>query len=129
MQHDVLLRNYHLQPSRILHRVVSVGELKPIHYVRWKDRQVLIPDTALRFRVDSVRRPVDQLILSGNPKVYLRTLVRSFQLRQVVVDASVPRWNALMWKRGCEAPGTPFHDVTDKGAFVMSLQTPTFAAS
>jgi competence protein ComEC len=121
VQEDHLLRNYHLQPSRILHRVAPVGGSKPLHSFRWKDRQVLILDAALRFKVDSVPRRVDLLILSGNPKVYMQTLARSFQLRQVVVDASVPRWKALLWKRDCDSLRIPFHDVADKGAFVMSL--------
>lgn len=121
VQQDVILRNYHVQPSRILHRITPVDERKPIHSFRWNNRQVLILDTTLRFTVDSVQRPVDLLILSGNPKVYMNTLVRSFRLRQVVADASVPRWKALLWKRDCAALRIPFHDVADKGAFVMSL--------
>lgn len=86
VQEDVLLRNYHVQPSRILHQVVPVGEIKPIHSFQWKNRQVLILESALRLKVDSVRRPVD-----------------------------------LLWKRDCETLHIPFHDVADKGAFVMNL--------
>jgi competence protein ComEC len=96
-------------------------ESKPIHSFQWQGRQVLILDTALRFKVDPVPRPVDLLILSGNPKVYMHKLARSFRLRQVVVDASVPRWKALLWQRDCDSLRIPFHDVADKGAFVMSL--------
>jgi competence protein ComEC len=121
VQQDLQLRNYHLQPSRILHRVEEVAVPKDLHSFRWQGKQVLIIDTTLRLKRDIIARPIDLLILSGSPKLYMHTLVRTFQPKQVVADASVPRWKATLWKRDCDSLRIPFHDVSDKGAFVMTL--------
>jgi competence protein ComEC len=50
----------------------------------------------------------------------MSTLAQSFQLRQVVADASVPRRKAALWKRDCDSLRVPFYDVAGKGAFVLT---------
>lgn len=114
------LRTYHLQPSRVLHRVAPVLPVSPLQSFTWKGQQVLIIDSTVQLRTDTTRAKVDLLILSGNPKVYMNRLAQRFQLGQVVVDASVPRWKAALWKRDCAALRIPFYDVEEKGAFVLS---------
>jgi competence protein ComEC len=120
VQQDPLLRSYHLQPSRVLHRLPPVVPAAPLQSFTWSGKQVLIIDTTIRLKKDSAQGKVDLLILSGNPKVYMTELVQCFQPAQVVADASVPRWKAVLWKRDCTALGVPFYDVEEKGAFVLS---------
>lgn len=120
VQDDLLLRSYHIQPSRVLHRVAPVSPPSHLHSFRWGGRQVLLIDSTVRLKTDSAQRQVDLLILSGNPNVYMATLAQRFRLRQVVADASVPRWKAALWKRDCDSLRLPFYDVEEKGAFVLS---------
>ncbi|HEY1115724.1 MAG TPA: ComEC/Rec2 family competence protein [Chitinophagaceae bacterium] len=120
LQEDVLLRNYHMQPSRVLHRVAPVNPSPHLHSFTWQGQQVLLIDSTVRLKRDSAQQQVDLLILSGNPKVYITTLAQSFRLRQVVADASVPRWKAVLWKRDCDSLRIPFYAVEEKGAFVLS---------
>jgi competence protein ComEC len=48
-------------------------------------------------------------------------LVSSLNIRQVVIDGSVPSWKARYWKKDCDSLGIPYHDVSIQGAFVMNL--------
>ena len=121
VQQDELLRAYHLQPSRILHRVAEVPLANTPRAFTWSDKQVLIIDTTVQLKQEAAVRSVDLLILSGNPKLYMQDLVRTFLPKQIVADASVPRWKAVLWKRDCDSLRIPFHDVSAKGAFVMTL--------
>lgn len=120
VQEDLLLRSDNLQPSRVLHRVVPVSPPSHLQSFRWQGRQVLLIDSTVQLSKEDPPQPVDLLILSGNPRLYLPGLAQSFRVAQVVADASVPRWKAALWKRDCEALHIPFHDAEEKGAFVLS---------
>ena len=118
---DGFERNFHLQPSRTLHRV-SPGALAfpPKHFV-FSGKQFLLLDEALPFATVSPRPPVDVLILSKNPKLYITKLLRSFELKQVVIDGSVPAWKAALWKKDCDSLKIPCYDVSERGAYVLNL--------
>ena len=44
-----------------------------------------------------------------------------FNIKQVVFDGSVPFWKLPYWKKDCDSLHIPYHDVSEKGAFVMNL--------
>ena len=58
---------------------------------------------------------VDVLILSGNPRLYLNQLSQNLQIRQVVVDGSVPHWKARLWQRDCDSLKIPYQTYPKKG--------------
>jgi competence protein ComEC len=66
--------------------------------------------------------PVDLLLVSGNPKLYFTQLTKTFSVKQVVFDSSCPFWKTNLWKKDCDSLHIPYHDVSEKGAFVMSLR-------
>ena len=66
--------------------------------------------------------PVDLLLVSGNPKLYFNNLAKTFSVKQVVFDGSCPSWKINYWKRDCDSLHIPYHDVSEKGAFVMSFR-------
>jgi competence protein ComEC len=117
---DGFERNFHLQPSRILHRITP--QQLP---VQRKDfvlagKQFLLLDEALPFAAVEPRQKIDVLVLSRNPKIYIPKLLHSFQLGQVVIDGSVPPWKAALWKKDCDSLRIPCYDVSENGAFVMN---------
>ena len=65
---------------------------------------------------------IDLLLISGNPKLYFNKLAETFSIRQVVFDGSCPAWKVNYWKKDCDSLHIPYHDVSEKGAFVMSLR-------
>lgn len=117
--------NFHLKPARTLFRTHADGE-----YPGWKDqsfqqigtKKILFIDRAITFDHTGSPPAVDLLILSGNPEIYMKKLASSLTIAQVVFDSSVPAWKSRYWKKDCDSLHISWHDVSMKGAFVMSLQ-------
>lgn len=122
---DGFTRNFHLKPSRILYRIKKTESLSDLllteNYVSFKGKKVLLLEEAVSFLPDADKPVVDLLILSGNPKLYMKKLAGSLEIKQVVFDASVPAWKTNHWKKDCDSLHIPWHDVTTKGAFVMKV--------
>ncbi len=110
--------NFHLKPSRILHRT-KADSLPCPAFFSLHGRQVLILDSLYSWKKPAKKTRLDLLVMSGNPKIYIRDLVESFEIRQLVIDGSVPAWKAAYWKKDCREEGIPFHDVSENGAFIM----------
>lgn len=111
------LYNFHLAPSRILHRAMpSVKMFQKAFDVGGK--KVLLIDTTIHFKKES-KPVVDVLILSNNPKLQIHQLQQSLQIGQVVIDASVPHWKAAVWQKSCDSLQINCYNVAEKGAFVM----------
>jgi competence protein ComEC len=118
---DDFLRNFHIQPSRVLHRIKEDSSYSIKKSFRFFDKEILIADTAIAFKNTGLKPVIDVLVLSKNPKVYINNLVQTVTLKQVVADGSVPAWKAKLWKQDCDSLHIPFYDVTQNGAFVMKL--------
>jgi competence protein ComEC len=78
-------------------------------------------DKPVLFTQQSNKSTIDLLVISKNPKIYMNQLVAALDIRQVVFDGSVPAWKMNYWKKDCDSLHIPYHDVNEKGAFVMSL--------
>lgn len=121
--YDDFIRNFHLQPSRILHRVSLAGTnntaLKSFAFC---GKQIVILDEETSLLSTPIKQMVDVLVLSKNPRLYVSTLANAFAVKQVVVDGSVPPWKAVLWQKDCDSLRIPCHNVAEQGAFVMNLQ-------
>ncbi len=117
--------NFHLKPSRILQRVAAVRQLRNLtiidHYVSFNDRDILLVDNTFSFSKTSTRHPLDLVVVSKSPKFSISRLNDSFVINQMVFDGSVPASKLKYWKRDCDSLHIPYHDVSEKGAFVMNL--------
>ncbi len=119
-------QNFHLKPSRTLQRITltdSLGTLTGLdqQYV-FGNKTVLFIEKAIAKSVTPQVLPVDLLILSQNPKLYVNQLTEKIQPRQVVIDGSVPQWKARRWKQDFDSLHIPCHNVNEQGAFVMNLR-------
>ena len=117
---DGFERNFHLQPSRILHRISLEKTAAGPNYFTLGGKHVLLLDEALPFASAQPKRTMDLLVLSKNPKLYIPKLLSCFALKQVVIDGSVPPWKAALWKKDCDSLKIPCYDVSEKGAFVLN---------
>ncbi|MEO7982511.1 MAG: ComEC/Rec2 family competence protein [Bacteroidota bacterium] len=119
-------RNFHLKPSRTLNRVKEADALDNLlvyeNYLSYRDKHILLLDESIAFAPQESKPAIDLLVLSKNPKVYMKKLAAALEIRQVVFDGSVPAWKANYWKKDCDSLHIPWYDVTIKGAFVMKLQ-------
>ncbi|MFI5132942.1 MAG: ComEC/Rec2 family competence protein, partial [Chitinophagales bacterium] len=122
---DDFPRNFHLKPSRILYRIAVTTAPDDFHphdkYITCGQKRIMLIDEPVSFVKSKNRQPVDLLVISKNPKIYISRLVNSFEIKQIVFDGSVPAWRLNYWKKDCDSLHIPYYDVNEKGAFVMKL--------
>jgi competence protein ComEC len=123
---DDFSRNFHLKPSRILNRAIDgsvIALSQSDKYFSFNGKHVLLLNEEMMFSEDPADKPeLDLLILSGNSKLYISKLAGAFTINRVVIDGSVPASKSNYWKRDCDSLHIPWHDVSEKGAFVMNLR-------
>jgi competence protein ComEC len=121
---DDFLQNFHMKPSRTLHRirpVSSLSNLKPSYpFYLFNGRRFLFVDQPIKFTSER-RIPVDVIILSKNPRIYINQLAAVFDCKHYVFDASNPLWKIKLWKKDCDSLHLPHHSVAEKGAFELDL--------
>jgi competence protein ComEC len=120
--YDDFIRNFHIQPSRVLHRM-NQNQALPIncHDFEFCSKHIAIIDSTQYFVLIQPKQKIDVLILSENPKLYISNLLKTFEINQIVIDGSVPQWKAKLWKHDCDSLNIHCFDVSEKGAFVMNL--------
>jgi len=71
----------------------------------------------------SARLPfeLDLLVISKNASFNLPQFASRNNIRHVVFDGSVSGGKTARWKKDCDSLRIKYHDVTENGAFVMSL--------
>jgi competence protein ComEC len=122
VQADDFLRNFHLEPSRILHRTSPSSTLPalmgsgPLYLFNGKYIMVVNKATV---SLPSVS--LDALILSGNSPLQLNLLLQHAQVKQVIADASNAPWRVRQWQQACEAMHIPFHNVAEQGAYYIDF--------
>ncbi len=125
LQHDDLLQKFHLQPCRLLHRVINTFNpgniLVEKNFFRFGNTSFLLFDTSLDLTTFYPKTPIDIIILSNNPPIQIAQLTGAFQCRQFVFDASNPAWKVAKWQQECAQLGLAAFSVADKGAFVFNL--------
>jgi competence protein ComEC len=121
---DNFLQNFHLKPSRTLNRIGPASDLPnfgtsyPFYLLSGK--KVLLIDQPLKFASEA-KIPVDVIILSKNPRIYITQLAEVFDCKQYVFDASNPLWKIKLWKKDCDSLHLPHYSVAEKGAFELDL--------
>ncbi|MFN2457042.1 MAG: ComEC/Rec2 family competence protein [Chitinophagaceae bacterium] len=114
------IRNFHVQPSRIIHRIKPNPEILPLKIFSFYKKKIMIIDTTVQFN-SAIKPVVDVLVLSKNPTIYIKRLTEALQIKQIVIDGSVPAWKVKRWKNDCDSLRVPCYDVSELGAFVMKL--------
>ena len=119
------LQNFHLTPSRLLHRIypmdtgTSLVNLHPLYF--FGNTRILIIDSSTRFIPTDQKIKIDIVIISKNPRLNIKDLLATIECRQIVIDSSNPLWKANQWFSDCSQAGISCHNVTTDGAFVMNL--------
>jgi competence protein ComEC len=125
LQQDDLLQKFHLQPCRLLHRVINSFNpgniLVEKNFYRFGNTSFLLFDGPFDLSKFYPKTPVDIIILSNNPSIQIAQLTGVFKCRQFVFDASNPAWKIAKWQQECAQLGLLAFSVADKGAFVFNL--------
>lgn len=115
--------SYQLQPSRILYGV-KAGAVSAVisgQFIAGEHRSVLIFDKPVSHSPGQPKIPVDIIILSGNPKLYINQLAAVFDCPQYVFDSSNPLWKIQYWKKDAENLHLRQHTISEQGAFEVEL--------
>ncbi len=126
LKNDDYLSNFHLKPSRIKHRVSestkrgNFAVSDPL--VNFGNKKILMIDRTISFLPTTEKTKIDLVIISKNPRLYIKKLAEQFDIKQVVADGSAPAWKIKYWQADCESLNIPFFSTSEKGAFVMALR-------
>ncbi len=126
LQEDGFLRNFNLQPSRVLHRVAVADSLSNIaitsNTIISTNKTVIIVDKPLpKYYQPKQKITADVVIISKNPKLFFSQLVAIFNCKQYVFDASNAAWKIKYWKKDADSLGIHYHVVAENGAFLFRL--------
>jgi competence protein ComEC len=65
--------------------------------------------------------PIDFAVIVGNRKESLNALLKNYLVNQIIIDLSVPYWQANKWKSAAEKLGIQVYDIREKGAYMIDL--------
>ncbi|TCJ14053.1 ComEC family competence protein [Flaviaesturariibacter flavus] len=111
------LREQHLGPAHVAYRLREEATTLPSAF-RFGNRSVVVFEEG---REALPASGADVLVVSGKPRMFLPALLQEGRVRQLVLDATVPKRSAARWKADCAQAGVPCHDVREAGAFVLDL--------
>jgi competence protein ComEC len=124
LRNDVL-QNFHLHPSRLLHRVINrttTGNLlSEKNFFLIGNTSFLLIDQPLNLTGIASKTPVDIIILLNNPPIKIAQIAGALTCRQFVFDASNAPWKVAKWQQECDQLGLRAFSVADSGAFVFNL--------
>ena len=119
------LQDFHLKSSRILYRTDSNGHLQQVvcneNFIVFNSKRILLFNKTMFFDTTSKRIPIDLLIISNNPRVNLLRLSKTFSIKQIAFDGATKPKKSQDWMRDCRSLHIPYHNTSEKGAFVMNL--------
>ncbi len=120
---DGFLRNFHIKPSRVLHRINYRDSLKQI--IIKENIIISINKKILLLNKDIISIPKkikwDVIVFSKNPKISITKISEYTQCKQFVFDGSNSLWKINQWKKECDSLHLQYHICSLQGAFEMNL--------
>ena len=121
-----MLQNFHLKPGRIAwqleHQTQILNGLSVnAPFFLFGGKKILLFDNTLHIDIPPHPVEMDLIIISGNPTLSFAALVKQFNCKQYVADASNSLWKIEKWKQDCDQLNLRFHSIPEEGAFVMDL--------
>ncbi|HSU49862.1 MAG TPA: ComEC/Rec2 family competence protein, partial [Segetibacter sp.] len=121
---DAYLNNYNLRPSRTLYGVQMSGNLEDLFvthpFIQFKGKRLLVIDKHYKFQ-SPTKIPVDVIVVSHNPTLYIADIAAVFDCNHYVFDASNSAWKISQWKKDCDKLHLRNYSTADSGAFVIDL--------
>jgi competence protein ComEC len=120
---DGFLRNFHIKPSRVLHRINFADSIQQI-VIR---ENVILSNKKKILHLNKYSKSIpfhskwDVIVFSKNPKVSITKLSRFTSSNKYVFDGSNSLWKINQWKRECDSLHLQYHICSLEGAFEMNL--------
>ncbi len=121
---DEFILNFHLKPSRIYHRVnhadYDISRQQTARFFEYGSRKIVMIQSSIKNIDTTIKVPVDLMIISGKSFLDVPSLLKAFNVKQMVMDGSVPAYSINRWKPFLDQHQVPYHHVVEKGAFVFN---------
>lgn len=127
LQHEGLLQNFHLKPSRVALQLTQPSNTLPALQIQGRqftlgNKKIILIDSTLLFEPPAQKIKADVIVLSGNPKLRIPQLAEVFDCKQYVFDAANSLWKINYWKKDCEKLLLRSHSVAEQGAFMLDAE-------
>lgn len=121
---NAYLVNFHLKPSRALHKMEPTGNLPHLYisypFIQFYGKRILLADQPFKFEAGA-KIPLDMIVISKNPRLRISELAAVFDCNQYVFDGSNSAWKINQWKKDCDSLHLQNYSTVDKGAFELNL--------
>lgn len=125
VKQDNFILNFHLKPARIFYRSDNAADVHNItisnNLIVSSNKKIIIVDSSFRFMYPSSTITVDEVIITGNPNIDVKKLMKGIHCNEIIFDSSNPAWEIQRWKKDCENLHLRFHSVPDDGAYETEL--------
>lgn len=122
---DASLQNFYLNPSRTLNRINKKDSIAGLLYTApvffFNNKKIVLVEKDGSFNCPTEKINADLIIVSKNAPVYITQLMKSFNCKQIVFDASNAPWKVNKWKAEAAKLGLYCFYTVDNGAFVMNM--------
>ena len=120
---DDFLQNFHLKPSRVLHRLTpatlnDLAAAGPFYF--YKNKTILLIDKPYKF-LGKEKIKLDGIVISKSANVKIAQLANAFDCPQYVFDGSNSLWKIRQWKKDCDSLHLRHYSTQENGAFIMNL--------
>ena len=112
LKSNYAIKNYKVGESIIL--VVSDSVKSVFQY---KDKTILAIDSLAIYK--GLTFQPNYILLRNSPRLNLNRVIDSLKPEQIIADASNYKSYLKRWKATCEHKKIPFHQISEKGAFVI----------
>ncbi len=117
---------FHIMPCRIKNRVRHVSSITTPtngqYCVIYDSLRILFLDRKTAFASKIKKLTVDLVLVSRRATTDFDQLDQILNIRQVVLDATITSFARKVWQKHCALKKIPCHDVSNEGAFVMTLR-------
>lgn len=120
---DGFLKKFHLTPSRILYRISpdQYNTLNQDQILLSTRKKIILLNKPINTDIEGPKIKADLIILSRNPKISFDQLIKVFDCKEYIFDASNPLWKINKWKKECSNLPLHLYSISERGAFVMEL--------
>ncbi len=123
---DGLLQNFHLKPGRISQQLQTrsnslSGVFNKGMFYQFNNIKIMITEGSVNFIPADDKVELDLIIISKNPKIRIEQLLKSFNCKQFVFDASNPSWKIEKWKQECQLLNLNWYSIPESGAFIYNV--------
>jgi competence protein ComEC len=122
LRQEGFLQNFHLKPSRILHRLNNETMVNGLqftnHIFTFKNKTILVIDKLWKPSEKPIN--VDVVLVTQNPKLYIHQL-QNITCKLMVFDGSNPMWKIDLWQKDCINLHLPHHITALQGAYEIKI--------